>query len=107
MLEAITIRGSVILMKTSTDTIHALTDIIIQEITDREQWNTFVSQSNYVHLMQSYEWGELNQYLGAHVYRLGALQNGQLIGAMQLHVVTIPIPVLRINYLYSIRGPVV
>lgn len=107
LCKAITIRGSAILMNTSTNTIQTSTDIIIQEITNREQWNIFVSQSKYVHLMQSYEWGELNQYLGAHVYRLGALQNGQLIGVMQLHVVAIPLPVLHVNYLYSIRGPIV
>ncbi|GCE22944.1 lipid II:glycine glycyltransferase FemX [Dictyobacter kobayashii] len=80
--------------------------ITIQEITDREQWNAFVSQQQYVHLMQSYEWGELNQYLGSRVYRLGALVNDQLIGVMQLHVVAIPVPVLRLNYLYCIRGPI-
>jgi lipid II:glycine glycyltransferase (peptidoglycan interpeptide bridge formation enzyme) len=80
--------------------------ITIQEITDREQWNTFVSRQKNVHLMQSYEWGELNQYLGARVYRLGALEDNQLVGIMQLHVVTIPLPVVRLNYLYCIRGPI-
>lgn len=82
------------------------TNITIQEITDREQWNAFVSQQQYVHIMQSYEWGELNQYLGARVYRLGALVNDQLIGVMQLHAVAIPLPILHLNYLYCIRGPV-
>ncbi|GCE30769.1 hypothetical protein KDA_62530 [Dictyobacter alpinus] len=82
------------------------THITIQEITDREQWNAFVSQQQYVHLMQSYEWGELNQYLKTRVYRLGALVDGQLIGVMQLHAVAIPLPVLHLNYLYCIRGPV-
>jgi peptidoglycan pentaglycine glycine transferase (the first glycine) len=81
--------------------------ITIQETTDREQWNTFVSQQKNVHLMQSYEWGELNQYLGARVYRLGALEGNQLIGIMQLHVVAIPLPVVHLNYLYCIRGPIV
>lgn len=83
------------------------TPLAIQEIIDRDQWNAYVSQQTYVHLMQSYEWGELNQYLGVRVYRLGALQDGKLVGVMQLHVVAIPIPVLHINYLYCIRGPVV
>lgn len=85
---------------------NTLAHITIQEITDREQWNNFVSQQKYVHLMQSYQWGELNQYLGAHVYRLGALQGGQLVGVMQLHVIAIPLPILHLNYLYCIRGPV-
>lgn len=80
--------------------------ITIQETTDREQWNAFVSRQKNVHLMQSYEWGELNQYLGARVYRLGALEDNQLIGIMQLHVVAIPLPVVHLNYLYCIRGPI-
>jgi peptidoglycan pentaglycine glycine transferase (the first glycine) len=82
-------------------------NIIIKENTNKEQWNTFVGKQALVHIMQSYEWGELNQYLGARVYRLGAFQDGKMVGAMQLHVVAIPIPVLRLNYLYCIRGPIV
>ena len=56
--------------------------------------------------MQSYEWGELNQCLGARVYHLGALDDNQLVGIMQLHVVAIPLPVVHLNYLYCIRGPI-
>ena len=38
--------------------------ITIQEITDSGQWNGFLTSQPRGHLLQSYEWGELNRYLG-------------------------------------------
>ena len=88
--------------------------IIIQEITDREQWNGFLTgqpATHPGHLLQSYEWGELNKYLGARIHRLGALEDGRLAGAMLLTVSPVPIPMpiarLRWNWLYSARGPTI
>jgi peptidoglycan pentaglycine glycine transferase (the first glycine) len=85
--------------------------ISVQEVTDREQWNGFLLSQPRGHLMQSYEWGELNKYLGGRIYRLGAVQDGQLVGSMQLSVVPVPlsasIPGLQFNWLYSVRGPTV
>ena len=83
----------------------------IQEISDRAQWNSFLTGQPGGHLLQSYEWGELSQYLGARVYRLGALEQGQIVGAMQLLVSSVPLPVsapgLNFNWLYCSRGPTV
>ncbi len=57
----------------------------IQEISDKEQWNAFLLSQPRGHLLQSYEWGELNRYLGGQIYRLGALDNsGRMTGAMML-----------------------
>src|SRR5690348_16512661 len=85
--------------------------ITIQEITDRGQWNAFLKSQPQGHLLQSYEWGELTQYLGERIYRLGALEDGQLVGAMMLTVSPIPLPAslpgMRFNWLYSRRGPAV
>src|SRR5437763_2901721 len=81
--------------------------ITIREITDQEQWNTFLTSQPRGHLLQSYEWGELNKYLGGRIYRLGALENERLIGAMLLVVAPVPIPGLRVRWLYSARGPTV
>lgn len=83
--------------------------ITISEITDSEQWDTFLKSQPRGHLLQSYEWGELNKYLGGHIYRLGALDNGHLIGAMLVLVAQIPLPVkvpgIHFNWLYCCRGP--
>jgi len=83
--------------------------ISIQEITDKVQWNSFLTSQPRGHLLQSYEWGELNQYLGGRIYRLGAMENGRLIGTMMLTVspVPIPLPGVRFNWLYCSRGPTV
>jgi len=83
--------------------------ITVQEITDREQWNGFLTSRPRGHLLQSYEWGELSQYLGARIYRLGALENGCMVGAMQLIVSSVPMPVpgLHFDWLYCARGPTV
>jgi len=83
--------------------------ICISEISDRDQWDEFLTGQPRGHLLQSYEWGELNSYLGGHVYRLGALENGHMVGAMMLSVSAVPIPTpgLRFNWLYCSRGPTV
>src|SRR5579859_7795530 len=67
--------------------------ITIAEITDREQWDGFLTSQPRGHLLQSYDWGELNRYLGGRIYRLGALENGRMTGAMLLSVTPVPIPV--------------
>jgi peptidoglycan pentaglycine glycine transferase (the first glycine) len=85
--------------------------ITIQEITDREQWNNFLTSQPRGHLLQSYEWGELNKYLGGRIYRLGAVESGHLFGAMLLSVAPVPLPArvpgLHFDWLYSVRGPTV
>src|SRR6266496_3872739 len=85
--------------------------ITIQEITDHEQWNAFLTSQPRGHLLQSYEWGELNQYLGGRIYRLGALEDGRLVGAMLLSVAPVPLPAavrgVHFRWLYSVRGPTV
>src|SRR5580700_10280457 len=83
--------------------------ITIEEITDHEQWNSYLTSQPRGHLLQSYEWGELNKYLGGRIYRLGALDNGAMVGAMMLTVAPVPLPVsipgLHFNWLYCTRGP--
>src|SRR5256884_1561143 len=85
--------------------------INIQEITDKAQWNSFLTSQPRGHLLQSYEWGELNRFLSGRIYRLGALENGRIVGAMMLTVSPVPIPIpvpgVRFNWLYSSRGPTV
>ena len=83
--------------------------VTVQEITDAEQWNSFLLSQPRGHLLQTYEWGELNKYLGGAIYRLGAIENGRMTGCMLLTVAPIPlprrIPGVTLNWLYSVRGP--
>ncbi len=82
-----------------------------KEIADCEQWDSFLKSQPRGHLLQSYEWGELHRFLGSRVYRLGALEDGRLVGAMQLAIAPVPLPIkvpgLLLNSLYSSRGPTV
>lgn len=77
----------------------------IQEINDKELWNSFLLSLPRGHLLQSYEWGALNEYLGGRIYRLGALDNGRLVGSMMLVVTPVAGRRLPFNWLYSSRGP--
>ncbi len=84
--------------------------IKVQIITDSEQWNDFLLRHPQGHLLQSYEWGNLYQVLGVRVYRLGAEEDGRMIGAMMLSVSPVPfaryIPGRSFHWLYCCRGPV-
>ncbi|BCL81855.1 methicillin resistance protein [Ktedonobacteria bacterium brp13] len=82
--------------------------ITVQEIHDREQWDAFLLRQPHGHFLQSYEWGELHDKLGERIYRLGALEDGQLVGVMMLVVSTIslPLPKIKPTWLYCGRGPV-
>ncbi|HEY1354251.1 MAG TPA: peptidoglycan bridge formation glycyltransferase FemA/FemB family protein [Ktedonobacteraceae bacterium] len=79
----------------------------IQEITDKEQWNGFLLSQARGHLLQSYEWGELNRYLGGKIYRLGALDEGRMVGSMMLTLSSVAGRRLPFTWLYSSRGPTI
>ncbi len=75
-------------------------------ITDRQQWNDFVSASECCNITQSYEWGELGPHLGAQTMRIGVVdEEGKLCAAMLMLIVRAPI--IRRPYFYAVRGPVI
>jgi peptidoglycan pentaglycine glycine transferase (the first glycine) len=75
-------------------------------ITDRQQWNDFVSASEYCNITQSYEWGELGPHLAAQTMRVGVIDDeGKLCAAMLLIITRAPI--IRRPYFYAPRGPVI
>jgi lipid II:glycine glycyltransferase (peptidoglycan interpeptide bridge formation enzyme) len=84
-----------------------MADITIKEVTDREQWNTFLWTHPQGHLLQSYDWSELHESLGSTVHRLGAFKNDHLVGTMMLSISHLPIPILGkySTWLYCTRGP--
>src|SRR5215470_2785591 len=84
-----------------------MSTITIQEITDRVQWNDFLTRQARGHLLQSYEWGELLKYLGGRIHRLGALDGERLVGTMLLSVAPVPMSGGYLNWLYCVRGPIV
>lgn len=77
----------------------------VEVISDRDQWNSFVEAQPSGNVTQTFEWGELGHHLESDVVRLGALENGELRGAMSILISRAPL--LRQPYLYAPRGPVV
>jgi len=77
----------------------------VQEITDREQWDSFVSRARTGHLMQSYQWGELMKRDGHRIARVGVLEEGKLVAAAL--AVIFSLPYVQAPWLYVLRGPVV
>ncbi|HLV99886.1 MAG TPA: peptidoglycan bridge formation glycyltransferase FemA/FemB family protein [Ktedonobacterales bacterium] len=75
------------------------------EITDRVQWDGFVSSAKTGHLMQSYQWGELMKRDGRRIMRVGVLDGEQLVAAALIQFATMPY--VGAPWLYIPRGPVV
>jgi len=76
----------------------------VEIITDREQWNRFVESQATGNITQTWEWAELGAHLGSQALRLGALENGELRGALLL--IAEKAPVVGQLYFYAPRGPV-
>src|SRR5690348_14440385 len=76
-------------------------------ITDnRQQWNDFVAASPCCNITQSYEWADLAPHLGAEAMRTGVIDdNGNLLAVMLILIIRAPI--LRRNYFYAPRGPII
>ncbi len=75
-------------------------------ITDRQQWNDFVTASKCCNITQSYEWGELGPHLGAKALHIGVVNdNGGLCAAMLVLITRAPI--IHRPYFYAPRGPIV
>jgi peptidoglycan pentaglycine glycine transferase (the first glycine) len=70
---------------------------------DRAEWNAFVSQSRFGHVLQSWEWGELKARGGWKPLRLALHQNGAILAAAQVLVRSLPYGVARLAYVP--RGP--
>src|SRR5262249_32630606 len=77
----------------------------VEIMSDRDQWNRFVEACPTGNITQTFEWGQLGDHLGSGALRLGALENGALVGAML--VIAEQAPLLHRPYLYAPRGPVV
>ncbi len=75
----------------------------VEEITDREIWEKFVSTKSEANFLQSYNWGDFHKLLGKTVSRVGFLKDGVLVGVM-LSVVE---KAKRATYLTVPAGPLI
>lgn len=71
-------------------------------ITDKKIWEKFLNNSGQANFLQSWNWGEFHLALGHKIFRLGLVQNNQLIGLALL----IKIKAKRAAYFECPGGPV-
>lgn len=76
--------------------------IKIEQITDREKWDSFLKEFSPNSLLQSWGWGEFQKEYGRKVWRVGAVENGQILGVALVQLITTK---LR-THLYVSNGPV-
>lgn len=75
----------------------------IQDISNREIWDTFLENHNPTALFQSWTWGDVQQRLGNRVHRFGCFRDGHL-GAL-FQVVTVLAK--RGTFVHVRHGPIV
>lgn len=80
--------------------------MILREIgpNEKELYNSFVANSPYGHVIQSWEWGEFKAGQGLQVFRFGAFDNDKLLGTAQFTLHKVPKTKYHIAYLP--KGPV-
>jgi len=72
------------------------------EIKDQSTWDSFIT-AHGSQFLQSWDWSELQKSLKRKIWRLGILEQNQLVAAAL--IIKMPLPFGK-NYLYSPRGPV-
>jgi lipid II:glycine glycyltransferase (peptidoglycan interpeptide bridge formation enzyme) len=74
----------------------------IIEITNKEDLNKFVAQENQAQFLQSWEWGEFQKAMGHKIFRLGVIEENNIVAsALLIKKKLLP----GKNYFYSPRGP--
>ncbi|HEC65647.1 MAG TPA: peptidoglycan bridge formation glycyltransferase FemA/FemB family protein, partial [bacterium] len=75
-----------------------------REISDKNIWNTFLTESNYPStFLQSWNWGEFQKKLGSRVWRTGISAGEKLIGIASI----IEVKAKRGKMLHVRHGPVI
>lgn len=77
--------------------------IQIKEVTDKKEWEDFVSKNKQHTFLQSWNWGGFQQAIGFKIWRLGVFQEDFLIGAALI----IKIKARRGTFLFCPHGPLV
>ena len=77
--------------------------ITVKQITNKEEWESFLEKHSEANFLQSWNWGEFHEALGKTVDRIGFYEKGKLVGTM-LSVVE---PARRGKYLTVPGGPII
>lgn len=77
--------------------------MVIKEIVNKEEWESFLEKHIEANFLQSWAWGEFHKLLGKDISRIGFYEGDKLIGVM-LSVVE---PARRGKYLTVPGGPII
>ena len=75
----------------------------LREITNKEEWENFLLQCAEKTFLQSWNWGEFNEKMGAKIWRFGAYNGERLISV----ALVIRVSAKRGTFLFIPHGPVV
>ncbi|MFA7244801.1 MAG: peptidoglycan bridge formation glycyltransferase FemA/FemB family protein [Candidatus Magasanikbacteria bacterium] len=75
----------------------------IKEITNKQEWEEFLSQEEYVLMKQSYKNGEFHKSMGENYWLIGIYENNILIGGSMI----ISVHARRGNFLLAPYGPII
>lgn len=75
----------------------------IINLIDREQLNGFVGAEAHSQFLQSWQWGEFQKKVSGVIWRIGVIEDGELLASVKL--VKKQLPMGR-SYFYAGRGPI-
>jgi len=75
----------------------------LREITNKEEWENFLLQCAEKTFLQSWNWGEFNEKMGAKIWRFGAYNGERLISV----ALVIRVSARRGTFLFIPHGPIV
>lgn len=75
----------------------------IQEITDKNQWENFVTSNEESTFLQSWNWGEFNKNTGEKIWRIGIFEKSNLIAAALI----IKVNAKRGSFLFVPQGMII
>ncbi len=77
--------------------------IVTKIITDKQEWEDFLTQNLEANFLQSWYWGEFHELLGKKIFRVGFYDDHKLVGVM----LSIIEPARRGKYLTVPAGPII
>ncbi|MCK5096007.1 MAG: peptidoglycan bridge formation glycyltransferase FemA/FemB family protein [Candidatus Pacebacteria bacterium] len=77
--------------------------MIVTEITDKKQWEDFMSTCKETSFLHSWNWGEFNKITGEKIWRLGVFDNDKLEAA----ALVIKVKARRGSFLFVPHGPII
>ncbi len=74
----------------------------VKEVREKKEWEDFLELCQEKTFLHSWHWGEFQKMMGHKIWRLGVIENGQILGA----ALVIKIKARRGTFLFVPHGPV-